>query len=68
MEALKVNRKGLAAEHRTEIRRLQAKIGQLVMGNEIAKEALRIIPFGESDQLDRLAARKGFTQLPSAES
>jgi hypothetical protein len=50
VDALKVNRKGLDAEHRAEIRRLQAKIGQLVMDNEIAKEALRIIPLDESEQ------------------
>ncbi len=44
IDALKVNRKGLDAEHRSEVKRLQAKIGQLVMENEVAKEALRIIP------------------------
>ena len=43
VDALKVNRRGLDAEHRAEVRRLQAKIGQLVMENEIAKEALRIL-------------------------
>jgi transposase-like protein len=50
VDALKVNRKGLDAEHRAEVRRLQSKIGQLVMENEIAKEALRIIPLDESEQ------------------
>jgi transposase-like protein len=48
IDALKVNRRGHEAEHRTEVRRLQAKIGQLVMDNEIAKEALRIIPLDEN--------------------
>jgi transposase len=59
IEALKVNRKGLDAERRTEIRRLQAKIGQLVMENEISKEALKIIPLDESEQhsIDSLLAK-----------
>ena len=69
VDALKVNRKGLAAEHRAEIRRLQAKIGQLVMDNEIAKEALRIIPLDESEQrsIDSLLG-KASRESPSAES
>lgn len=50
VDALKVNRKGLDAEHRAEIKRLQAKIGQLVMENEIAREALKIIPLDASEQ------------------
>lgn len=49
VDALKVDRKGLDAEHRAEVRRLQAKIGQLVMENEIAREALRIIPLNENE-------------------
>lgn len=57
-DALKVNRKGLDAEHRAEIRRLQAKIGQLVMDNEIAKEALRIIPLDESEQRSNRARQR----------
>jgi|GEM_PF-1516425 len=69
IDALKVNRKGLEAEHRSEVRRLQAKIGQLVMENEIAKEALRIIPLDESEQhsIDLLLG-KVFRQSRSAES
>lgn len=69
IDALKVNRKGLEAEHRAEVRRLQAKIGQLVMDNEIAKEALRIIPLDESEQrtIDSLLA-KGSPRQPSVES
>jgi transposase-like protein len=50
IDALKVNRKGLEAEHRTEVKRLQAKIGQLVMENEIRKEALELIPLDEREQ------------------
>jgi len=69
IDALKVNRKGLEADHRAEVRRLQAKIGQLVMENEIAKEALRIIPLDESEQrtIDSLLA-KASPKSPSAES
>ncbi len=40
-DALKVNKKGLEAEYRAEVKRLQAKIGELVMENEIRKEAMR---------------------------
>lgn len=50
VDALKVNKKGLEAEYRAEVKRLQAKIGQLVMENEIAKEALRIIPLDERER------------------
>lgn len=50
VEALKVNKKGLEAEHRAEVKRLQAKIGQLVMENEIRKEALELIPLDEREQ------------------
>ena len=66
VDALKVNRKGLDAEHRAELRRLQAKIGQLVMDNEIAKGALRIIPLDESEQrsIDSLLG-KASRGLPS---
>jgi hypothetical protein len=69
IEALKVNRKDLDSEHRSEVRRLQAKIGQLVMENEIAKEALRIIPLDESEQrtIHSLLA-KGSPKLRSAET
>lgn len=41
VDALKVNRKGLEAEYRAEVKRLQAKIGELIMENEIRKEAMR---------------------------
>jgi transposase-like protein len=41
VDALKINKKGLEAECRSEIKRLQAKIGELVMENEIRKEAMR---------------------------
>jgi transposase-like protein len=41
VDALKVNKKGLEAEYRAEVKRLQAKIGELVMENEIRKEAMR---------------------------
>src|ERR1017187_4981671 len=41
VEALKVNKKGLEAEYRAEVKRLQSKIGELVMENEIRKEAMR---------------------------
>ncbi len=47
VEALKVNKKGVEAEYRAEIKRLQAKIGELVMVDEIRKEALR--PFASGD-------------------
>lgn len=69
IDALKVNRKGLEAEHRAEVRRLQSKIGQLVMENEIAKEALRIIPLDESEQrsIDSLLG-KASPESRSAES
>ena len=69
IDALKVNKKGLEAEHRNELRRLQAKIGQLVMENEIAKEALKIIPLDESEQqsIDSLLAR-ALRKPPSADS
>jgi hypothetical protein len=41
VDALKVNKKGLEAEYRAEVKRLQSKIGELVMENEIRKEAIR---------------------------
>ena len=41
IEALKVNKKGLEAEYRPEVKRWQAKIGELVMENDIRKEAMR---------------------------
>lgn len=49
VDALKVNRKGLEAEYRAEIKRLQAKIGELVMENEIRKEAMR--PFASVEPM-----------------
>jgi transposase-like protein len=48
LEALKVNRKDEAAKYRAEVKRLQAKIGQLVMDDEIRQEAMR--PFLSGDQ------------------
>jgi len=50
VDALKINRKGLEAEYRAEIKRPQAKIAELVMENEIRKEALRIVPLDEREQ------------------
>jgi hypothetical protein len=41
IDALKANKKGLEAEYRAEVKRLQAKIGELVIENEIRKEAMR---------------------------
>lgn len=41
VDALKVNKKGIEAEYRAEVKRLQSKIGELVMENEIRKEAMR---------------------------
>ena len=48
IDALKVNKKGLEAEYRAEIKRLQSKIGELVMENEIRQEAMR--PFTSVDR------------------
>ncbi len=48
IEALKVNRKDQEAKYQAEIRRLRAKIGQLVMDDEIRQEAMR--PFLSGDQ------------------
>ena len=70
IDALKVNRNGLEAEYRAEIKRLQAKIGELVMDNEIVrKEALRIVPLDESERgsTDSLLATR-FAKPESAES
>ena len=47
MEALKINRKDAEAKYRAEIKRLQAKIGELVMNDEIRQEAIR--PFLSGD-------------------
>src|SRR5580700_5090545 len=49
VDALKVNKKGLEAEYRTEVKRLQAKIGELAMENETRKEAMR--PFGSVEPM-----------------
>jgi transposase-like protein len=49
VDALKVNKKGLEAEYRAEVKRLQAKIGELVMENEIRKEAMR--PFSSVEPM-----------------
>lgn len=48
VEALKVNRKDQEAKYHAEIKRLRAKIGQLVMDDEIRQEAMR--PFLSGDQ------------------
>ena len=48
VEALKTIRKDQEARHQAEIRRLRAKIGQLVMDDEIRQEAMR--PFLSGDQ------------------
>jgi transposase-like protein len=48
VEALKVNRKDQDAKYQAEIKRLRAKIGQLVMDDEIRQEAMR--PFLSGDQ------------------
>lgn len=49
VDALKVNRKGIEAEYRAELKRLQAKIGELVMENDIRKEAMR--PFSSVEPM-----------------
>jgi len=48
VDALKVNKKGLEAEYRAEVKRLKSKIGELVMENEIRKEAMR--PFSSVER------------------
>jgi len=48
IEALKVNRKDQDAKYEAEIKRLRAKIGQLVMDDDIRQEAMR--PFRSGDQ------------------
>jgi transposase-like protein len=48
VEALKVNRKDQGAKYEAEIKRLRAKIGQLVMDDDIRQEAMR--PFRSGDQ------------------
>lgn len=69
IDALKVNRKGLEADYRAEVKRLQAKIGELVMDNEIRKEALRIVPLDENERrsIDSLLTTR-FQRPGSAES
>ena len=49
VEALKMNRKDVDAKYQTEIKRLRAKIGQLVMDDDICQEAMR--PFRSGDQM-----------------
>ena len=51
VDALKLNRKGIGSPYRSEIKKLQAKIGELVMENEIRKEAMR--PFASDEQTMR---------------
>jgi transposase-like protein len=48
VEALKVARKNHDAKYEAEIKRLRAKIGQLVMDDDIRQEAMR--PFRSGDQ------------------
>ena len=48
VDALKVNKKGLEAEYRAELKRLQSKIGELVMENDIRREAMR--PFSSVER------------------
>jgi len=48
VEALKTNNNDQEAKHQAEIKRLRAKIGQLVMDDEIRQEAMR--PFLSGDQ------------------
>jgi transposase-like protein len=48
IDALKVNKRGLEAEYRAEIKRLHSKIGELVMENEIRREAMR--PFSSVER------------------
>ena len=68
IDALKVNRNGLEAGYGAEIKRLQAKIGELVMDNEIRKEALRLVPLDKSERrsIDSLLPR--VSQSPSLQS
>ncbi len=54
VEALKVNRKDQDARYEAEIKRLRAKIGQLVMDDDIRQEAMRP-SFGRSD-VERVVA------------
>ena len=55
VDALKLNRKGVEAQYRTEIKKLQAKIGELVMENEIRKEAMRPFALDEQTSADSSA-------------
>lgn len=59
IDALKVNQKGLEAEYRDEVKCLQAKIGELVVENEIQEEATRpftsVEPMAPGSLLDDVA-------------
>lgn len=59
VEALKANRKDQLANHQAEIKRLRAKIGQLVMDDENRQEAMRSFSSGRSDVERVIAKGKG---------
>ncbi len=56
LEALKTNRKDQDAKYQAEIKRLRAKIGQLVMDDDIRQEAMR--PFLSGDQTSNVWSPK----------
>ncbi len=56
VEALKTNRKDQDAKYQAEIKRLRAKIGQLVMDDDIRQEAMR--PFLSGDQTSNVWSPK----------
>lgn len=73
VDALKLNRKGIDAQYRSEIKKLQAKIGELVMENEIRKEAMRPFALDEQTSSDSPAPFElpapesaGYSELPAA--
>jgi hypothetical protein len=69
IEALKVNRRGLEAECRSEIKRVQAKISELVLDNKVRKKVLGIVRLDESERrsIDLLLATR-FQKPESADS
>lgn len=73
VDALKLNCKVIEAQYRAEIKKLQAKIGELVMDNEIRKEAMRPFALDEQTSADSPApfellspASVGSSALPAA--
>jgi len=59
-----VDRKRLDTEHRAKVKAAPSQDRSFVMENEIAKEALSIIPFDEREQRSLgLVARKEFTRI-----